>query len=319
MCTLFLCCALQSTRQRVLALQSTRQILLRCDLCHTLFFFLVWEQFSKVTSLLETTMPGRFRPLRALVLVCNIVLTASAGGAAGLAEAASSCPPAVLDRFAIRTTFRVVSATTIVKIKKLALLDCATRCTAERRCGTFNFRPRTGMPEFKLVQVNAKMWDEAANLALPTSNLGYGSATAATAATGTAPPSVASGAGASEFKQVLVNAKMWDKLWDESVTATASIVAATASIVDALTRGQESAKLLAVASSRAVASSSPVSSTSAMAAANKGSPLLAVQIPGAAHELDGSGATGFNPGASDGAGVCLPVDAPVHFPFLDPF
>ena len=174
-------------------------------------------------------------------------------------------------------------------------------------------------PEFKLVQVNAKMWDEAANLALPTSNLGYGSATAATAATGTAPPSVASGAGASEFKQVLVNAKMWDKLWDESVTATASIVAATASIVDALTRGQESAKLLAVASSRAVASSSPVSSTSAMAAANKGSPLLAVQIPGAAHELDGSGATGFNLGASDGAGVCLPVDAPVHFPFLDPF
>ena len=200
--------------------------------------------------------------------------------------------------------------------------------------------------ECNLVQVNAKMWDEACALVLATSNLGYSSATAATAATGTAPPSVAAGAGAgaSEVKLVKVNAKMWDEsvtraqaaftaaynlihgsaaaaasenAWREmyaAATGTASpwVAAAATAATTTMTPGQTSANLLAVVSS------SPASLTPAMAAANKSSLFPAVGMPGAAHELGGSGAIGlFHLGASDGAGVCRPVDAPADFPFPD--
>lgn len=88
------------------------------------------------------------RPKRLVLGLLFFVSTVSRGLSVDTdssSKGKSTCPTAVLDRFESRNTYRVISDTTIIKLKKLKLLDCAERCAIEPTCAAFNFRVRTGM------------------------------------------------------------------------------------------------------------------------------------------------------------------------------
>lgn len=252
----------------------------------------------------------------------------------------------------------------------------------------------------KLVQVNAKLWDEAAALVRATDrtyNLGHGSAAAATAATGRAPPSVAAAAAASEFKLVQVDAKMWDESAAKARARLTLAMAAANELPPFFGKGglvvgtgvgmpgtpHEFGRCVVVAAVESEAGSSlctleavdAATSAGAMVRYNKAGALAGMISTGSedagqfstryaplaqvldkagchgctlqhpfqvGHSIDvpiglnlggregaaaaasapilgASGAIGLNLGARDGADVCLPVDVPpLHFPFLDP-